>query len=103
MTERQIGSTYCMHYDTEAKFFLEDEHPSGLHHLVVHYVNGGHDGRPAFAAAIPHDWTEQDVSNLLLQPMKDDPNSSKYPAWEISSRVYGSPRLFRWWAGEKPD
>lgn len=49
MTERQIGSTYCMHYDTEAKFFLEDEHPSGLHHLVVHYVNGGHDGRPAAA------------------------------------------------------
>jgi len=40
MTERQIGSTYCMHYDTEAKFFLEDEHPSGLHHLVVHYVMG---------------------------------------------------------------
>ena len=77
MTERQIGSTYCMHYDTEAKFFLEDEHPSGLHHRVVHYVNGGHDGRPAFAAAIPHDWTEQDVSNLLLQPMKDDPKQQQ--------------------------
>jgi hypothetical protein len=56
MTEQLIATMYCTQYKTEAKFFVEDEHPSGLRHLVVHYENGGHAGRRQFAAAIPADW-----------------------------------------------
>jgi hypothetical protein len=97
---RHIASAYCTQYETNAEFFIQDQHPSGLRHLVVQYENGGHDGRLAFAVAIPPDWTERDVSDLLLWPMKH-PNG--YPAWEIPSRAYGSSKLFRWWAGEKPD
>ena len=95
MTERQIGSTYCAHYDTEAKFFLEDEHPSGLRQLVVQY-----EGRPEFAAAIPDDWTEQDISDFLLRALDA---VGTCPLWEVPERLYGSPVLFRWWAAERPD
>jgi hypothetical protein len=92
---RQVGSAYCREYKTDAKFFVQDEHPSGLRQLIVQYEKG----RSEFAAAIPADWTEEDVQSLILWPMKD-PNS-KYPAWEIPAQAYGSPKLFRFWAGEK--
>ena len=88
-----LDRRHCPQYNTKAEIFVQDEHPSGLRHLVVQY-EGGYEGRPEFAAAIPADWTEQDISDFLLRPM--DPKS-KYPAWEIPARLYGSPKLFRWW------
>jgi len=104
MTEKSqpspIGSAYCPQYNTEAAFFIEDQHPSGLRHLVVRYGNGGHDGRAEFAAAIPPDWTEREISDLILRPIA---SNSEYPAWEIPARQYRCAKLFRWWAGEKPN
>jgi hypothetical protein len=97
---RLIASTFCKQYQSEAKFYVDDAHESGQRCLVVRYEKGGHDGRPEFAAAIPDTWSEQDVMDLLLWPMKD--SKAPYPAWEVSARAYGSETLFRWWAGEKP-
>jgi hypothetical protein len=54
-----------------------------------------------FGAAIRDEWTEQEVSDLLLWPMKA--SDAPYPSWEVPARAYGSPSLFRWWAGEEPE
>jgi hypothetical protein len=97
---RLIASVHCTQYKTDAKCFIDDAHPSGQRHLVVHYEKGGYEGRPEFAAGIPNDWSDQDVIDLLLWPMKDP--RALYPAWEVPARVYGSSTLFRWWAGEEP-
>jgi hypothetical protein len=86
---RLIASAYCTQYKTEAKFYIDDAHPSGSRHLVVRY----HQGQPEFAAAIPDDWTEQKVMDLLLWPMGP---AAPYPAWEVSARVYGEDTLFDW-------
>jgi hypothetical protein len=97
---KPIGEMYCKQYKTDAQFFIEDDHPSGRRHLIVRYATGGHGGAPEFAAAIPAHWTDQDVINdFLLWPMKH-PNAP-YPTWEVPARAYGSPTLFRFWAGEK--
>ena len=53
-----VDTRNCPQYKTEAKLFIEDEHPSGLRQLVAQY-----------------EWRPE----------------------------YGSPVLFRWWAGERPD
>jgi hypothetical protein len=78
---RHIASAYCTQYHTNAEFFIQDQHPSGLRHLVVHYEDGGYDARPDFAVGIPADWTKKDVSDLLPWPMKDHPGG-EYPARE---------------------
>jgi hypothetical protein len=96
---RLICSTYCGQYKTDAKFYIDDAHPSGHRQLVVLYEKGGYQGRPEFEAGIPDDWSSKDVEELLLWPMKD-PNAP-WPAWEVAARGHGSPVLFRWWAGEK--
>ncbi len=101
MTEQLIGTMYCKQYETEAKFFVEDEHPSGLLHLVVHYEKGGYKGRPLFATAIPADWTDGEIHNFLLLAMEDP--GSNFPPCEVPARAHGSPKLFRWWDGEKPE
>lgn len=95
-----VDTRYCPQYKTEAKIFIQDKHQSGLRHLVVQYEKGGYEGRPEFTTGIPANWTEQDISNFLLQASKN--LETKYPLWEISSRMYGSLTLFRWWAGEEP-
>ena len=59
---------------------------------------------PEFVAGIPDDWSEENVIDLLLRPTPhffEEPGGT-YPAWEVAARAYGSPTLFRWWAGEKP-
>jgi hypothetical protein len=89
-----IGTLHCKQYDAEAQFFLEDPHPSGQRHLVVRYSKAA----PEFSAAIPADWTEEDLHRLMLEPMN---HAAPYPAWEVPARAYGRPMLFRWWAGEK--
>ena len=88
-----------MQYCSDAKAYIEDTHPSGQRHLVVHYDEGGYQDAPEFGAAIPDDWTEDDVMELLLWPMAP---IAPYPRWEVPARVYGSETLFRWWADEKP-
>jgi hypothetical protein len=100
ITLRPIGSAHCSQYDTEAKFYI-DEAVSGRRDLVVHYEKGGYRGDSEFVAGIPDDWTEENVTDLLLWPMKSQ--DAPYPAWEVPARAYGSPMLFRWWAGEKPE
>jgi hypothetical protein len=97
MTERNlrlIASTFVKQYNTEAKLFIQDAHPSGYRHLVVQY-----EGRDEFAAAIPASWSDADVHDLIFWPMKSP--LARYPAWEVPARVHGTPELFRWWAGEK--
>jgi hypothetical protein len=94
-----IGSVYCKQYKTDANFYIDEAHPSGQRHLVVQYEKGGYQGDPEFAAAIPDDWNEEELHNLMLEPMNP---KAPYPAWEVPARAFGSDTLFRWWAGEKP-
>jgi hypothetical protein len=97
---RLIGSLYVPQYKTDAKIYVEDAHPSGQRHLVAQYHKGGYGGDPEFAAAIPDSWTDADINELILWPMKD--LKAPYPAWEVPARAYGCDELFRWWPGEKP-
>ncbi len=106
---RKIATVESTPYNCAADIFIQDEHPSGQRHLIAQYGDGysgrndlpkAENGRREFAAAVPDDWTEQEVVNLLLWPMKN-PNAP-YPTWEVPARVHGSPELFRFWAGEKP-
>jgi hypothetical protein len=92
---RLIASLRCSEYQTGAKCFIDDALPSGRRRLVVHYDNGGYAGRREFTAGIPDDWSEQDVMDLLLSPMKHP--GSPYPSWEVPARAFGRPKLFRWW------
>jgi hypothetical protein len=57
------------------------------------------DGSQQFAAAIPDEWSEQDVIDLIQRPMKSP--GAPYPAWEVHSRVHGSATLFQWWVAKK--
>ena|SRR5438093_1567325 len=104
---KPIGSAHCTQYKTEAKFYIDEAHLSGERLLVVQYGEGYSgrndlpiiDGHRQFEAGIPDDWSEQDVQDLILWPMKDP--AAPYPAWEVPARAHASPTLFRWWAGEK--
>jgi hypothetical protein len=88
-----ICSSFCSQYQSDAKFYIDEAHASGLRHLVVVYENG----RPDFLAAIPDEWTEQAVQDLIFWPMKDP--SAPYPAWEMPARAFGSSMLYEWWKG----
>jgi hypothetical protein len=107
-TFKPIGAVFCDQYQCEAEFYIDEAHSSGQRHLIVRYEEGYSgrtdlpimNGSPQFAAGIPDDWSEQDVTNLVLYPMKSP--DAPYPAWEVAARAYGSATLFRWWAGEKP-
>jgi hypothetical protein len=84
---RLIATAVCKQYQCEAKFYIDAAHPSGHRHLVRYGkgYNGRRDlpiekGSPQFAATIPGDWTEQDVIDLILWPMKS--SDSLYPAWK---------------------
>src|SRR5258705_8803272 len=66
-----IYSSFCTQYQSEAKFYIDEAHASGLRHLVVAYEKGGYAGHPNFAAGIPDKWSEQDLLDLILWPMKD--------------------------------
>ena len=93
---KPIGSSYCKQYQSEAKFYIDEAHASGMRHLVVVYENG----RPDFLAGIPDDWDEQAVQDLIFWPMKD-PNAP-YPAWEVPARAFGSDTLYALWSGGSP-
>ena len=87
---RFLCSAFCTQYQSDAKFYIDETRPSGVRHLVVVYANGSE-----FTAGIPKDWTDKDVENLILWPMKDP--KAPYPAWEVPARGYASPMLFAWW------
>jgi hypothetical protein len=97
---RYFCSSFCKQYQSDAKFYIDDAHQSGVRHLVVTYEKGGCRGDEEFAAGIPKAWTDQDVQDLILWPMKD--SEAPYPAWEVPARAFGSPMLFAWWEGGKP-
>jgi hypothetical protein len=63
------------------------------------YEKGGHDGASEFVAGIPDDWSEENVIDLILPPLKDA--NAQFPAWEVPARAYNWEILFRWWAGVK--
>ncbi len=44
------------------------KHASGHPHLVTDYEKGGYKGQKQVAAAIPDDWTDQDLLDLIFQP-----------------------------------
>ena len=59
-----ICSSLCTQYQSEAKFYIDEAHASGLRHLVVVYEKGGYGGDPEFLAGIPNEWTDQAVLDL---------------------------------------
>jgi hypothetical protein len=91
-----IGESFCSQYQSQAKFYIDEAHTSGLRHLVVVYENGD----PDFLTGIPAGWADENVQDLIFWPMKN-PNSP-YPAWEVPARAYGSPTLYAWWKGRPP-
>ena len=78
-----------MHYKTEAKFYIDETHSSGIRHLVVIYASGGYGGNPEFITGIPNSWTDDDVINLILK----DRAETRYPVWEMPARAFGSTML----------
>ncbi len=38
-----IGESFCSQYQSQAKFYIDEAHTSGLRHLVVVYENGDAD------------------------------------------------------------
>jgi hypothetical protein len=38
-----IGSSFCTQYQSQAQFYIDETHASGLRHLVVVYENGDPD------------------------------------------------------------
>jgi hypothetical protein len=91
-----IGESFCSQYQSQAKFYIDEAHASGMRHLVVVYENGDAD----FLAGIPDEWADENVQDFIFWPMKN-PNSP-YPAWEVPARAYGSPMLYAWWKSRPP-
>jgi hypothetical protein len=91
---------HCPEYETTATIRINDAHLSGTDHLEVDYKSPDHSH---FTIAIPDDWTDQDLLELIFLPPRD-PGKRNWPAWEIPAYDFVSSRLFRFWKGEKkPD
>ena len=95
-----IGVLRSVHYNSQAEFFIDDARPSGIRQLIVRYERGGFEGEPEMAVEIPDDWTILDVAESILG---ERGSTGRCPKWEVPLRVFGSKKLFRWWAGEKAD
>ena len=91
-----IGSAYCSVYGCEAFFFIEQW--AAGRNLVVQYGPGykgrylplDKSGRREFKAGIPKDWTEKEVTELVLSPP-----TMNCPAWEAGTRYFGLHYLVR--------
>ena len=92
---------YVPQYDTDATITIDENHASGQPHLVVKYKKGGYEEQKDVAVAIPADWTDQDLAELIFLPVIQRPHRN-WPAWEIPASEHSSPCLFRFWKGEKP-
>ncbi len=53
---------YVPQYSTDATIMVDEKHSSGQPHLVVEYDKVPPHGRERVAAAIPADWTDQDLA-----------------------------------------
>ena len=91
---------HCPEYETTATIRINDAHSSGTDHLEVDYRSPEHSH---FTIAIPDDWTDQDLLELIFLAPRDA-GKQNWPAWEIPAYDFVSFRLFRFWKGEKkPD
>ncbi|MCA1474782.1 hypothetical protein [Bradyrhizobium sp. NBAIM08] len=88
-------------YATEATIRVNEGHSSGKPHLETTYAKAPTGGQKNVAAAIPDDWTDSDLLELLSQPHRNG-TGRDWPAWEIPASDHASPWLFRFWKGEKP-
>jgi hypothetical protein len=88
---------YCPEYETTATIRINDAHSSGTDHLEVDYRSPDHSH---FTIAIPDDWTDQDLLDLIFLPPRD-PAPRNWPAWEIPAYDFVTFKLFRFWKGEK--
>ena len=59
---------YVPQYRTNAIITIDENYSSGQPHLVVRYEKGGYKGQKDVAAAIPPDWTDQDLAELIFLP-----------------------------------
>ncbi|OAF17863.1 hypothetical protein [Bradyrhizobium neotropicale] len=92
-------------YNTDATISVDENHSSGTPHLVTKYndIKGVHHGHSEVAAAIPDDWTDKDILDLISLPPRMG-TGRDWPSWEIPASDYASAYLFRFWKGEKaPD
>src|SRR6202035_2052335 len=70
---------HCPEYETTATIRINDAHSSGTDHLEVDYRSPDHGH---FTIAIPDDWTDRDLLELIFLPPRD-PGKRNWPAWEI--------------------
>ena len=91
---------YCPEYKTDATLLIDEDHPSGQPHLVVHYDKGGLKGQMQFAAAIPAHWSDDDLLALIFLPL-DKRRGHLWPTWEVPVRDFASATLFKFWKGKK--
>jgi hypothetical protein len=61
---------YVPQYRTNAIITIDEDYSSGQPHLVGRYEKGGYKGQKDVAAAIPPDWTDQDLAELIFLPLK---------------------------------
>jgi hypothetical protein len=80
---------YCPEYETTATIRINDAHSSGTDHFEVDYRSPDHSH---FTIAIPDDWTDQDLLELIFLPPRD-PGKRNWPAWEIPAYDFVSFRL----------
>ncbi len=92
---------YVPQYDTNANITVDEKHPSGTPHLVVRYDKSGYKGQKEVASAIPNDWTDKDLAELIFQPTNQRPDRN-WPSWEIPAADYATFSLFRWWKEAPP-
>jgi hypothetical protein len=92
---------YVPQYGTDAIMMVDENHQSGEPHLVTTYKNIPAHGQKEVAAAIPPDWTDQDLAELIFLPLRMG-TGRDWPAWEIPAADHGSLSLFRFWKGEQP-
>jgi hypothetical protein len=90
---------YCSEYETVATIKIVEDHPNGSPHLTVDYEKGGRQGDKHFAAAIPPDWSDGDLLELIF--LRWPKRAGRYwPTWELCTRDYASETLFRYWKNE---
>jgi hypothetical protein len=93
---------YVSQYKTDATISIDENHSSGTPHLVTKYKDAKniHHGHSQVAAAIPDDWTDRDILEMISLPPRTG-TGRDWPAWEIAASDYASFSLFRFWKGEK--
>ncbi|MET4345499.1 hypothetical protein [Bradyrhizobium sp. RT9a] len=88
-------------YGTDATIVVNEAHSSGMPHLETVYDKEPPHGHKSVAVAIPDDWTDQDLAELIFIKMQAHPTRN-WPAWEIPAMDHGAFRLYRFWKGEQP-